>query len=180
MTEASQGITRKPKPRAARKTDVTSDVYKLAMRHVASPVTIIAARHGDERNGLTATAVCSASADPPILVVCVNRGASAHDLIVDSGAFSVNFLAVEQTAVARLFSTSKLSPEERFGEGVWKEAVTGAPLLEDALTAFDCEIVQTHAFESHTVFFGRVCAVESRGGSALLYSDGFFRRLEPS
>ena len=55
------------------KASVTPESYKLAMRQVASPVTIIAARRGEQRNGLTATAVCSASADPPILVVCVNR-----------------------------------------------------------------------------------------------------------
>ena len=162
------------------KSSVTPESYKLAMRQVASPVTIIAARRGEQRNGLTATAVCSASADPPILVVCVNRSASAHDLIAESGAFSVNFLTVEQTGVARLFSTSKLSPEARFEGGVWREGVTGAPLLEGALSAFECEIVQTQSFDSHTVFFGRVCAVESQGGGPLLYNDGFFRRLEPN
>ena len=169
---------RKPKSRAPRKADVSPETYKSAMRQVASPVTVIAAHHEGRRNGLTATAVCSASADPPILVVCVNRTASAHDLIVESGAFSVNFLAETQTAIARLFSVSKLNPEARFAEGEWKEAVTGAPLLEGALSAFDCKIVQTHGFDSHTVFFGRVCAVRSEGGDALLYSDGFFRRLE--
>lgn len=159
---------------------VTSAQYRLAMRQVASPVTVIAARRGEERNGLTATAVCSASADPPILLVCISRDASAHDLIAASGAFSVNFLTEQQTGIARLFSTPKLDPQARFADAEWTEAVTGAPMLRGALSAFDCETMQTQTFDSHTVFFGRVRALESRGGAALLYRDGFFRRLEPS
>jgi flavin reductase len=175
MSETGFTMSKRPKLRP-----VTSEGYRLAMRQVASPVAVIAAQRGGERNGLTATAVCSASADPPILVVCIHRSASAHDLIAESGAFSVNFLSEQQTGIARLFSTPKLDPQARFAEGVWTEAQSGAPLLEGALSAFDCETLMTQGFDSHTVFFGRVCALESPGGAALLYRDGYFRRLEPS
>ena len=174
MTETARSSRR-----GAARADVSPDFYRLAMRRGRLAITMIAARHGEVRNGLTATAVCSASADPPILVVCVNRTASAHDLIVESGAF-VNFLDPhDQAAIARLFSTAKLTPEARFAEGAWKEAATGSPMLEGALSAFDCQTVQTQSFDSHTVFFGRVCAAETLGGDALLYRDGYFRRLEP-
>ena len=53
--------------------------FKKGMRHLAASVTLITTRHRDRRGGLTATAVCSVSAEPPQLLICVNKSASAHD-----------------------------------------------------------------------------------------------------
>jgi flavin reductase len=44
---------------------VTDDEFKTVMRQVVSSVVIVTARSGKIRNGLTATAICSVSADPP-------------------------------------------------------------------------------------------------------------------
>ena len=66
------------------------------MRHLAGAVTVIATGAPGHRFGLTATAVCSLSDEPPTLLVCVNRPASAHDVISRNGNFSVNLLADDQ------------------------------------------------------------------------------------
>jgi flavin reductase (DIM6/NTAB) family NADH-FMN oxidoreductase RutF len=47
--------------------------FRAAMARFPGAVTIITARQGTERRGITATAVCSVSAEPPSLLVCVNR-----------------------------------------------------------------------------------------------------------
>ena len=58
---------------------VNSDDFREGMRQLAAGVTIVTTSIGDQRIGLTATAVCSLSAEPPMLLACVNREAGAHD-----------------------------------------------------------------------------------------------------
>jgi flavin reductase (DIM6/NTAB) family NADH-FMN oxidoreductase RutF len=147
------------------------------MRQVTSPVAIVTSRIGDIRNGLTATAVCSVSAEPPTMLACINRNTSAEAIIAESGKFAINFLAEDQHAIARLFSKSKLAADERFGEGRWLSMVTGSPILEGAVASFDCEVEERIPSASHHIYIGRVVAVASSGQNMLLYRDGLFRKL---
>src|SRR4051812_36380917 len=84
---------------------VSDNEFKTVMRQVVSSVAIVTARAGKVRNGLTATAVCSVSAEPPTMLICVNRRATAESIIAESGAFAINFLTQDQHQIARLFST---------------------------------------------------------------------------
>ena len=156
---------------------VTDAEFKTVMRQVVSSVAIVTARSGKVRNGLTATAVCSVSAEPPTMLVCVNRRATAESLIAESGAFAINILTEEQHQIARLFSTSKLGSDERFAEGRWAPLVTGAPVLDGAVAAFDCRVEERVLSGTHHIYIGRVVAATSLDQHALLYRDGAFRRL---
>jgi flavin reductase len=151
--------------------------FKTVMRQVVSSVAVITARSGRLRNGLTATAVCSVAADPPTMLVCINRSASAEAIIAETGAFAINFLTEDQHRIARLFSTSKLSPEERFAEGKWLSMATGSPILDGAVASFDCRVEDRILSGTHHIYFGRVVAASSLDEEALLYRDGSFRRL---
>jgi flavin reductase len=152
--------------------------FKTAMRQVASSVAIVTARSAQLRNGLTATAVCSVAATPPTMLVCVNRNASAEPLIHESGAFAINFLADRQHGIARLFSTSKLAPEQRFADGNWIALATGSPVLEGTVASFDCRVESRVVSGTHHIYFGRVVGVSSIDRDVLMYRDGSFRRLE--
>lgn len=154
--------------------------FKLGMRQVVTSVAIVTAQTGAIRNGLTATAICSVAAEPPTMLACINRNASAEALIAESGSFAINFLTEEQHHIARLFSKSKLSADERFGEGTWLSMVTGSPVLEGAVSSFDCEVLERIVSGTHHIYLGRVVAVASTDRNALLYRDGAFRRLAVS
>lgn len=160
--------------------NVDAAEFKMAMRQLASPVGVITARNGNIRNGLTATAICSVSTEPPTMLVCVNRNASAEAIIAARGAFAINMLTDEQHNIARLFSTSKLSPDERFAGATWSEMVTGSPVLEGAVAAFDCIVEDCIPSGSHNLYIGRVVGVTSVDHDVLLYRDGLFRRLQPA
>src|SRR5690606_32326217 len=109
--------------------------------------------------GLTATAFCSLTDDPPTVVICVNRNASAHDLIARHKSFCVNILAAEQQAVAMRFAGRVgQQGEERFDEGAWTTLETGAPVLQNALANLDCEVAEVHDGKTHTIYLGRVRA----------------------
>ena len=175
MLHASEGSAKAMNMRA--NGSVTDNEFRTVMRQVVSSVAIVTARAGKVRNGLTATAVCSVSAEPPTMLICVNRRATAEGLIAESGAFAINVLTEDQHQIARLFSTSKLGADERFAEGKWMSMVTGAPVLDGAVAAFDCRVEECHLSGTHHIYIGRVVAATSLDQHALLYRDGSFRRL---
>ena len=149
-----------------------SQNFKQAMRHCAGAVALVTVgREKGRRTGLTVTAVCSLSDDPPSLLVCVNRKASAHARIVEDRCFAVSFLTHEQMALALTFSGQKgVDGDDRFGFGSWITAVTGAPVLEDALVSFDCGLRETFDAKTHSIFIGEVRDVAFRPeGRPLVY-----------
>jgi flavin reductase (DIM6/NTAB) family NADH-FMN oxidoreductase RutF len=153
--------------------------FKAGMRRLGAGVTIITTFDGQTRAGLTATAVCSLSAEPPQLLVCVNRQAKPNKVIARAKRFCVNVLSSGQKALAMRFAgATGHQGEDRFAKGRWNVLETGAPVLDGALTSFDCEVVRAIRSGTHTIFIGRVVAVTTRkGGKALFYADGGFAGL---
>lgn len=146
--------------------------FRAAMRRLAGTVTIISTRHEARRHGMTATAVCSVCAEPPTLLVCVNRSASIHEPIAAARRFCVNLLGVEHAELVAPFS-GRLAGEARFDHGHWVTGALDLPCLEDAQASVFCVVRQAVPYATHTVFFGEALAVHVRPDVApLLYQDG--------
>ena len=153
--------------------------FRNLMRHQAGAVTIIAVGRTGHRTGLTATAMCSLSDTPPMILICVNRSASAHAPIKAAQCFSVNVLAKHQMELAKRFSSKKLEGEARFDKDAWITMRTGAPLLRGAIANLDCELADEHVFETHSIFIGRVKDGQFNDkAEALLYFRGDFWDLK--
>ena len=153
-------------------------MFKSGMRKFASGVTLITSTYEGRRAGLVATAVNSVSMEPPTLLICVNQAASAFEIIESSGCFCVNVLTVASLELAGQFSSSQRR-NERFQSGRWTELRTGAPVLDDAMASFDCEIVHRIPYSTHTIFLGEVRAVQVPDASRLplVYMDRAFRNI---
>ena len=157
-------------------TSVDASEFREAMREVAAGVTIVTSGRGDRARGLTATAFSSLSAEPPSVLVCVNRDSECHQTIAESGTFCVNVLGAEAQHLANRFAgRDGIKGSARFQIGDWSTLSTGAPVLADALVAFDCRLRKAIDAGSHTIFIGDVAAVSKTGGDALVYrKSGFF------
>jgi len=156
---------------------IDADRYRDAMRRVPAAVTILTTRFENEANGLTATAVCSVTADPPQVLVCVNRGATAEPLIARARCFVVNFLSEEHEDRARRFSQPKLGGAARF-EGIsWIDLATGAPAMADAIVALDCRVNADLTCGTHAIYLANVVDVRVGNAAPLLYRAGEFCRL---
>ncbi|WP_162918696.1 flavin reductase family protein [Taklimakanibacter deserti] len=128
---------------------IRSDDFREAMQRFAGPVTAITTIEDGVPSGLMATAVCSLSADPPSLIVCINKSASAHDVIMRQGFLGVSVIPDTLLAFADHFARAKGA--DRFEGALWSFQETGAPLLAGASVAFDCRISATHDGFSHTI-----------------------------
>ena len=153
------------------------DAFRAAMRRLAGAVNIVTSASGDRRAGMTATAVCSVSADPPTILVCINRHAATRDVVVASGVFCVNILRAEDWELSTAFGGA-MPAEQRFGSRHWSVEGTGAPVLADALCALDCCVVQTIEHATHSIFLGVVRFVSTgTAGMPLIYSSGTYARV---
>jgi len=158
----------------------TRDAYFAAMRRVAGTVAIIATEHEGVRGGLAATAWCSLAADPPMMLACVNSGASAFSLLVASRRFSINALAAGQEEVVAIFSARRgLAGDARFQSEDWSTGHAGLPILKGALAMLECELVEMIPHATDGVMIGRVLSAKSGADrEPLLFLDGGFARAQ--
>ncbi|GGF86755.1 flavin reductase [Azorhizobium oxalatiphilum] len=154
--------------------------FRGAMRKLAGAVSLVTTGTGESRTGLTATSVSSLSVDPPTLIVCVNRSASARDTLLDARHFAINVLRPHHTPLADRFAgRTGEQGAERFSGTQWTQIETGAPVLADALAVFDCELEEVITRHSHLILLGRVVAARiTENADPLLYWSGAYRTLE--
>ncbi len=156
--------------------------FKQGMRSLVGAVTVVAAQgHEGMAVGLTATAVCSLSVEPPSLLVCVNRSSSIAPALREGVEFSVNVLADDQLDVAQAFGgQAGVRGPNRFAFGHWVRSEHDVPLLVGARVSFECQVAQVMDWSSHHIVIGRVGDVHlgPEGSKALVYGDGQYKSVE--
>lgn len=157
---------------------VTDTEYRAGMRQLAAAVSVVCAQEAGVRNGLTATAVVSLSAEPPRIGVAINRSASALPLLLRSGCLAVNVLGYDQDVIASRFADKNVKGDARFEGADWTTLSTGAPVLATAAATFDCKIDGTLEVGTHLLVIGAVEAVRTRPQDRpLLFLDGTWASL---
>jgi flavin reductase len=157
---------------------VSKDSYRDGMARLAAAVNVVTTDGPAGRGGFTASAVCSVTDDPPTLIVCVNLASRQNEIIRSNRVLCINTLGAAHTDIAALFSTRELPIAQRFATGNWSTLVTGAPVLEDAIAAFDCRVVERLERGTHSVIFCEVQAVRVRqDDEPLLYLDRRYRGI---
>ncbi|MFF1306281.1 flavin reductase family protein [Streptomyces sp. NPDC058307] len=134
---------------------------------------VTAQERGTAPYGMTCSALCSLSVNPPSLLICLRTESPTLRAVVDSGAFAVNLLHGEAEWVAALFASGA---PDRFDRVTWRPSRhTNSPALVDAAHAIaECTVDRAHPAGDHVIVVGAVRSVERfRQESALLYG---FRR----
>ena len=151
--------------------------FRDAMSLLTTAVNVVTTKGSAGAHGFTASAVCSVSDTPPTLLVCMNQTSRSHAHFTDNKTLCVNVLGVQHESLSNTFA-SKLCSEERFEQGSWNELVTGAPVLEDALVSFDCEIEDIQQVGTHSIFMCRVVAIQqSQQDESLIYFNRAYHQV---
>lgn len=165
---------------------VAAEAFTGALSAAANGVSIVAARHGDRRAGLTVSSMCSVCAEPPLLLACVNTDNEFDALAARTGCFSVNILEARHVDLALVFAGLSEPPlagsgrePSRFDVGSWDRMVTGAPVLDDALVALDCTLDTSIERGTHRIWIGRVVGVRTAPGVPLVYTSRAFAQTLP-
>ena len=148
---------------------IDQQAFRQGMAHLAAAVNVITTDGEAGKAGFTASAVCSVSDSPPTLLVCLNRSASVFDTFKTNKVLCVNTLASHQQHLSNVFG-GKTPMSERFAQGQWQTLQTLAPVLQDALVSFDCQVVQSMSVGSHDVLICEVQAIQhNTAQDALIY-----------
>jgi len=149
-------------------------LFKAAMRRLASSVAIVVARGEAGPVGMAATSITSLTVDPPAVLVCVNRTASLHALLVPTAPLSVNLLSRHQQDISAAFGGA-VPREKRFEVGAWQQNRHELPELTEAQANLCCVIDAMLAYGTHSIVIARVLAVRvSESVAPLIYQDGHY------
>ena len=150
--------------------------FRDVIRHLASGVTIITSSLGGEPVGLTATAVCSVSATPPLLLISLTTTSRTAQGVEESGRFAVHLLPHRGRNHAEQFASRGLHFD---GVRYARHSGSGVPLLSDAFGWFVCEVEQKIPAADHIIFVGRVleCELREKAPDPLVYFDRGYRKL---
>ena len=157
----------------------TPQDFRHAMRAVVGNCSVITTGLGQAATGLVVTSAISLSAEPPLLLACVNRSSSSWPVLKESGFFGWSSLGAAHQAVAERFSgIGGLRGMARFDGADWETAISGVRLLVGAPVAFDCAVDEMIDRATHSILIGRVLAVRSTADAgALAYWNGGYRVL---
>lgn len=149
--------------------------FRDSMSLLATGVTVITTTTPEGPAGMTASAVCSLSLDPPQLLVCIQQALPTHKALETSNTFAVNVLGEDHIDIARRFATRGA---DRFA-GLALLPDHPVPVLADAIAHFVCAVEECHPGGDHSIFVGRVrsCGY-AQGTRPLLYFDRRFGSLE--
>jgi len=152
------------------------DVFRAVLGRFASGVTVLTARDGDGRDhGMTVSAFCSVSLQPPLVLACIDRAADMFEVLPHASTFGISILEEGQEALSRRFAELDAGRFEGIG---FTRAESGVALLDDALAHLECRLVETHEAGDHVIFIGEVVSATPLGDGPLIYYRGGYTQLE--
>lgn len=153
--------------------------FRDAMRAFVGNCSVLTVGSGDQATGLVVTSGISLSAEPPLILACVNRTSSSWPLFSPGAAFGWSSLGSAHQAVAERFSGfGGVKGPARYDGAAW-ENINGARLLVGAPTAFACTVEEMIDRATHSIVIGRVHAIRhSAGAGALIYWNGGYQGLD--
>jgi flavin reductase (DIM6/NTAB) family NADH-FMN oxidoreductase RutF len=155
---------------------VTPDEFRSVLGRFPSGVTVVTTKGSDGSDqGMTVSAFCSVSLNPPLVLICIEKNASAYEALSAASGFVVNILAAAQEQIARRFAIVDI---DRF-EGVgYSRSQNGFAVLDDVLAVIECATFAMHDAGDHTIIVGEVEAARANNGTPLLYYRGGYAQLE--
>ena len=154
---------------------IDTSTFRRLLGRFASGIAIITARDGDRDVGMTVSAFCSVSLSPPLVLVCVDRKASMHDLLLSHPKLGISIVGSEHEAHSRRFADKK---EARRFDGVpFTRGESSVMLLDDATAQLECQLVSHHAAGDHTIFIAEVERGAMGDAEPLLHFSGRYAQL---
>lgn len=164
--------------------DVPARDFRRAMGCFATGVTVVTCQVGPITHGITINSLTSVSLNPPLILICIDLKARAHDLIREAGVFGVNLLTEAQGDLSTFFARRlALDPNDELRQVPYHHGISGTPLIEGCLAYLECRLTAIYPAGDHSIFVAEVIeATVASDELPLLFYRGRYPRLatEPS
>lgn len=153
---------------------VTPDEFRSALGRFASGVTVITVVTSEGAiHGMTASAFCSVSLRPPLVLVCIDHLAETYLHVRERRQFGVSILKEDQEALSEFFADPEREPDAARRLGIeYRRMKSGTQVLHNTLANLDCAVADAVEAGDHTIFIGEVREIALAEGAPLLYFRG--------
>jgi len=172
-------------------TPVTVESFKAAMGRFTAGVTVVTTHADGIDHGMTASAFCSLSLEPPLVLVCIKAKNQTYDLVKSAGSFIINILSRDHEAISNRFAGGYIddagrwqswpADRDKFADiGTTRSERSGALILDGCLANVDCTLETVHDGGDHGIFVGRIQAIALADGEQmdpLAYFGGRYRSV---
>lgn len=149
---------------------VSSSAFRSVCASFPSGVTIVTRLLADGRAyGMTVSSFTSVSLHPPLILICIDKGAGFLQGLHPGLSFLVNVLSEEQQELAKRFS--KPREEDRFSGVAWSSGWGDLPRLHATVATFGCSLHQVIDAGDHLVLIGAVHMLERHEGRPLVWCE---------
>ncbi|WP_270167206.1 flavin reductase family protein [Paenibacillus sp. SYP-B4298] len=157
--------------------------WRSTMGQFATGVTIITTIDEDGQPlGMTANAFTSLSLEPPMALICVDRGSSTLPKLIAAGKYCVNVLGASQQALSGSFA--RKGGSEKFQGIAYERGELDLPVLQGCLTSIECEISDVLEGGDHLILLGRGIRIHPSEAASqaepLIFYQGSYAKLEPA
>ena len=136
---------------------IDPQLFREVMATFPSGVVVVTAYGPDGLpRGLTVSAFCAVSLDPPLTLVCIAKTSNTLPAVQHTDGFTANILAAGREQLARRMAT-KLS--DKFDGIAWArpESGLGGPIMDEDTAAYAvCTLQQTIEAGDHWILIGSV------------------------
>ena len=155
---------------------IDAKTFWRALGARATGVVVATARGPDGPAGFLALSATHVTADPPTMLVSIDKRTAALNAVLHGRHFALNFLSRGDQVLAEMFGgRGEVRGADRFAPERWGMLTTGAPVLNDAVGAIDCTLEETLQRFGVVIAIGRVVDVVVREGEPLLFFRGTYR-----
>jgi flavin reductase (DIM6/NTAB) family NADH-FMN oxidoreductase RutF len=141
-------------------------------------VAILTTQAADQQHGMTVNSFTSVSLTPPLILVSLEHTTRTHALVQQAGFFALSILGHQQAAVSDHFAGRHTEDTPRLAGFATRAAVTGAPILTEAVAYVDCVVQAAHPEGTHTLYIAEVVAAQvMTSTSPLIYFDRGYHTL---
>jgi flavin reductase (DIM6/NTAB) family NADH-FMN oxidoreductase RutF len=155
---------------------IANDEFRAALSRFPSGVTVVTTKDADGKlHGLTVSAFCSVSMNPPLILVCILKTTGSYSSFEESKAFVVNILDESQQQISNHFASHL---DDKFAGQNYQLNETGLPILADCLVNLECSLKHSYDGGDHTIFVGEIEKATISDGKPLLYWCGKYREID--
>jgi len=155
---------------------ITKEEFRAALGRFASGVTVVTTKDNSGKFfGITVSAFCSVSLEPPLILVCIEKRAGSHHAFHESKAFVVNVLREDQQSVSNHFASHL---DDKFASIEFDSGIENLPVLQNCLANLECRLHDSHESGDHTIFIGQIEKATVNEENPLIYWHGKYREIK--
>ena len=148
------------------------------MARLAAGVVVVSARTAEGYRGLTASTLVSVSADPPLVLVGLERESATRAAVVETRRFNVSVLTRDQEFLAERFAGRAPAVDPAWKQIPHRLGANGIPLVDGCAAWLECEVEQVHTAGDHDVCIASVRVAQLGAGNPLVLWDRSFWTLK--